>query len=126
MSRPLAYLAGPYRAATPYGIHQNVEDARRVAAELWRMGFSVHCPHTNTHGLGGVIPEKEFLEGDLVVLRRCDLVVVEGNYDTSEGTLEEIFAAQEHEIPRYYWPGCVGRLMADWGEAIGEQPSTPE
>ena len=43
-----AYIFGPIAAETEWGIYLNIERARVIAAELWKMGYAVFCPHANT------------------------------------------------------------------------------
>lgn len=45
MKRSLVYLAGPYSG----DIENNVLAAIDIAADIVAMGFSVICPHANTH-----------------------------------------------------------------------------
>lgn len=102
--REVAYVAGPYRSATEWGVVQNIRAAEEVALALWRMGYAVICPHKNTGFFGGTRPDEVWLDGDLAILRRCDLVVVCRNWITSSGTREEIKDADSNLIPVYFWP----------------------
>ncbi len=100
----LAYVAGPYRAASESAVVRNIRNAEAVAAELWKAGFAVICPHMNTALLGGICPDDVWLKGDLVMLERCDLIVLAPGWRTSAGTLAEINKANELGIPIYQWP----------------------
>lgn len=101
----LAYTAGPYRSKLgPYGIKQNIDRAEVVAGELWAMGFSVICPHKNTAFFDGLAPDHIWLDGDLVMLERCDLVVMLPDWEKSVGARAELEHAVAHNIPVYYWP----------------------
>jgi hypothetical protein len=64
-----AYVSGPYRADTQEGIDQNIAEAREIAVALWRMGYSVFCPHLNTAHFDGLAPDSVWLEGDLEWVR---------------------------------------------------------
>ena len=99
----VAYVAGPYRASTPWGVHLNIEAAKAVAFELWRMGYAVLCPHANTAMMDFGCDEV-FLDGDLEILKRCDLVVVCPGWESSEGTQAEIAHAHNELKAVYYWP----------------------
>lgn len=86
--RPMlvAYVAGPYRASTTWKINQNIERAKKVALEVWKMGYVAICPHANTGLFDGEMPDKTWLDGDLELLRRSDFVVLVPGWETSEGT----------------------------------------
>lgn len=85
------YVAGPIRDARGnYYVEQNVRRAEAVSVELWRRGFVPICPHTMTRNMEGVIPCDEFVERDLLILERCDAVVVCEGWQCSVGTVREI------------------------------------
>jgi nucleoside 2-deoxyribosyltransferase len=83
---------------------RNIRNAEAVAAELWKAGFAVICPHMNTALMGGICPEDVWLNGDLVMLERCDLLVLVPGWRASVGTLAEVARANERGIPVYEWP----------------------
>lgn len=85
----LAFISGPYRAATPSGIVQNIRNAERVAIEYWRKGYAVICPHKNTALFDGLAPDSVWLSGDLEMLRRCDVVVMIPGWKASSGAINE-------------------------------------
>jgi hypothetical protein len=100
----LAYAAGPYRASTEWGVLSNIRNAEAVAIELWRMGYAVICPHKNTALFGGVADDELWLKGDLVMMERCDCVVLCPGWQRSSGTLAEKARAEERGIPVFEWP----------------------
>lgn len=110
----LAYVAGPYRSKTGAGDHfgtwQNILAAEKVAYELWEMGFAVICPHKNSAWFDGVIPGKQFYEGDMEMLARCDLVVMVGGWENSVGATAERKEAVELGIPVFEWLGNESAL----------------
>lgn len=99
----LAYVAGPYRASTPHGLVINIRRAEAVALELWKQGYAVICPHKNTALFDGEAPDEVWLEGDLEMMRRCDLVVFIPRWWASKGALAEYEEAKDRGIPCYYW-----------------------
>ncbi len=109
-SRPVAYIAGPYRGMNGFDVSRNIESARLVAAALWRQGFYVLCPHMNTAHFDGVVDDRVFLDGALELMRRCDLVVLSRGWALSEGAREEIRAALAAGMPIYEWPVMIGAL----------------
>lgn len=72
------YVAGKYKANIEWGLVENIRHAERIALELWRQGWAVICPHKNTAHFGGSLrgynTEREWLDGDLEILRRCDAI----------------------------------------------------
>lgn len=102
----VAYVAGKYRSKTEWGLIQNIRKAEEIAAELWSYGYAVICPHKNTAHFGGVhnLNDQIWLDGDLEILKRCDLVVATEEWQDSEGAREEIKTARQYGIPVYFWP----------------------
>jgi hypothetical protein len=102
MRKGVVYIAGPYRAATPHGIVQNIHRAEQYAKKYWRLGYVVICPHKNSGLLDGVLPDEIWLEGAKELLRRSDILVVMPEYRESNGTLLEIKLAQELDMQIIY------------------------
>lgn len=96
------YLAGKYRG----NVKQNIADSRKVAIELWELGYNVICPHLNTANFEEdcMVANERYLEGDLDIVSRCDAVVVLPNSESSTGTQGEIIYAQSWGIPVYFYP----------------------
>jgi hypothetical protein len=101
----VAYIAGPYRAATVHGMHRNIDKAAEVALKYWKLGYAVICPHKNTAFFDGECPDNVWLNGDLELLRRSDLVVMVPGWEQSEGARVERLAAVEAGIPIIYDTG---------------------
>jgi len=107
-SKPLVYVAGPYRAATSEGVRFNVDRAVSVAKHLLVLGYSALCPHTMMDGWqrDDELTDTHFLANGLELLRRCDAVFVfavgiwrEGYWVVSEGTVAEAEEAARRGIP---------------------------
>lgn len=103
----IIYLAGPIRPKGDQTLEGNVAKAKRIALELWLMGYVVVCPHANTD-LPMAVAERftmvKWLEGDLEILARCDALVVLEGWEQSMGTRGEICFAREEGIPVYFYP----------------------
>lgn len=95
----LVYIAGPYRAATHWGVEQNIIRAREVSAAVWALGIAAFCPHTNTAHMSGAADEDVFLAGTLEVLRRCDAIVLVPGWSVSTGTKAEVAEAHRLGLP---------------------------
>lgn len=100
----VAYVAGPYRASTDAEVEANTQESKAIAVDLWQMGLTVYCPHLNTAHFGGLCPESWFLAGHLVMLGRCDLLVLHPAWRVSDGSRAEVRAARIAQMPIYEWP----------------------
>lgn len=99
----VAYVAGPYRADTIHGVAQNIQKARNVALRLWKLGYAVICPHSNTAFFDVACPDSVWLEGNIEILKRCDLVVLVDGWENSAGTRREVEVAAAYGIPIYVY-----------------------
>lgn len=109
----LVYIAGPYRGPHEFAVRQNVRAAEALAVEVWRLGAVAVCPHKNTSGLGGVVPDAAFLAGVLEILRRCDAVLVTGNWRDSAGARVEVAEAGRLGLPVFDNATALGEWLAD-------------
>lgn len=116
------YVAGPYRGKTPEIEAQNVALARGVAKLLWTMGYSVLCPHLNTHEFDkpstesspskfGIIDYsvraltwEEIMRGDIELLDACDGIVMLPAWQSSQGATMEYEHAKKNGIRIFFWP----------------------
>lgn len=107
-----AYIAGPYTANTPEGIHKNIGAALRLATMAAALGWEVILPHT----MG---PHREITWEDAMI--RCrelvrgldparDCVVLVPGWDKSRGALEEVDLAEALGIPIF---GLVDLPLVD-------------
>ena len=99
----IAYIAGPYRAKTKLGIICNILKVRKVAMELWRMGYTVVCPHLNSALMDGIVPDEVFLRRGVEILKRCDLLVLLPDWEKSKGAMIEREKACGM-MPVFFWP----------------------
>ena len=112
----LVYIAGAYRSR--FGIlgrAWNISRARKVAKLLWRMGFAVLCPHSNSAFMDGCAPDGVFLRGDIEMLKRCDAIVLMPGFAKSQGAQAEYFTAQSYGITKFYveYP-TFEKVIARW------------
>lgn len=85
----IAFLSGPYRSKTHYGIHKNIQAAEDVALKYWRLGYAVICPHKNSAHFDGALPDETWLDGDIEILKRCDVIVMMRGWENSTGARAE-------------------------------------
>lgn len=111
MKKKLVYVSGKYRdgRGTAY-VEQNIRSAEAVAQQLWAMGFAVICPHSNTRHFDGIVDSEDFIAGDLVMVERCDAVVMLPAWQHSEGACLEHEHAKVYGVPVYYWPAEIQHL----------------
>jgi nucleoside 2-deoxyribosyltransferase len=96
----LAFVAGPYRDSRgPYYIRENIRAAEKVSLHLWQEGFPAICPHLNTCLWDGAAPDEVWLQGDIEILSRCDVVVCVPGWQRSSGTTNEVEFALMRNIP---------------------------
>ncbi len=96
----VAFVSGPYRDPRgPWFIQANIRAAEAVALSLWQRGIPTICAHKNTAMFDGAAPDEVWLAGDLVMLARCDAVVLVPGWQRSAGTRAEVDFARERGIP---------------------------
>jgi hypothetical protein len=96
------YVAGPFRADTPWEQEQNVRVAEEYALKLWKMGAAVICPHAMTRFYQDSLPDDTFLAGDFEILRRCDAIFLLPYWQNSTGTLQELQVADQANVRKLY------------------------
>ena len=106
----IAYISGSYRAREwnsfltvifyPFWIIYkwiqiaiNIHRARVVAIKYWRAGYAVITPHSNTAFMDGSCSDKTWLEGDLEMVKRSDVIVMMEKWKKSEGAKSEFETA---------------------------------
>jgi len=95
------YVSGPYSASTPWETEINIMAARIIAAELFRRGYSVFCPHSNSSHMDGVVDYDHFIQADLEWVDICDELYVFGDWKQSPGSYKEVQRAVSKFIPVY-------------------------
>jgi nucleoside 2-deoxyribosyltransferase len=96
------YLSGKYSGE----IIENIDVARRIAIELWEQGFSVLTPHLNTYHFETdcKCTYEQYIQGDLEMLSRCDVIVMLQGWNQSKGATKEREFAKYLGMPIYYYP----------------------
>lgn len=102
----LIYVAGPYSASSEYTVAQNIEEAKQISARLWEKGHAVICPHMNTAFFENEanVSYQQYMDGDFMMVRRCDAMVMTPRWRDSKGAKMEHEYARSLGIPIYYWP----------------------
>lgn len=100
----VVYIAGPFRGQTPWETEQYARIAETAALFVWRLGFAVICPHTNTRYFDKAVPDHVLLEGCRELLSRCDAVLMLPGWVNSVGATQERAEAISRGIPLCYDP----------------------
>jgi len=72
--KTLVYVAGPYRAPTEAGVRENIHRAWLAARTVWRLGAIALCPHKNSEGMGGDVPDEAFVAAGCRMVELSDAV----------------------------------------------------
>ncbi len=89
----IVYVAGSFRGANSYEVHQNVIKAEQTMVKLIGQGYGVIVPHLMTANCQGLYPDQVYLDMCLELVRRADEVYVLKDWKRSRGTIEEISLA---------------------------------
>ena len=95
---PVIYIAGPYRAPTPWQVLANVRAAQEAALLVWKMGAVALCPHSNTGLFDGECPDDVWLAGD----QELRAVLMVGKWQYSHGAGAEYKLAEGLGLPIFY------------------------
>jgi len=85
----LLYIASPYRAKTIIKLQHNIHEASKMAQYYWHQGFAVICPHLNSANFDGLILDKQFLAGTMLMLSKCSHIAIHPIWTESSGSIEE-------------------------------------
>jgi len=95
----IVYVAAPYRAPTTWERECNIQSARRVGAEVAKLGGFPLIPHSNSAHMDGLCDDAFWLSGTLELLRRSDAVVLGPRWEQSSGARAEKNEAERLGIP---------------------------
>lgn len=93
--KKVIYLSHPYRSATEWGVWCNIQSAHTYAKQLWRKGWAVISPVSNTAFMGDTDDFDVWMSGDLEILSRCDAIAMSPGWERSEGCRMEYSKAVE-------------------------------
>jgi hypothetical protein len=96
----LVYIAGPFRGKDSWEMENNIRRAEELALKVWQTGFAAAlCPHSNTRFFQGAAPDGVWLAGDLLMLSKCDAMVLTTDWRRSAGSVKEVKFALQNDIP---------------------------
>lgn len=94
----LIYIAGPYTADTAWKIERNCRRAEAATLDVWKSGHVPVTPHLLGRYFHGELNERVVLDGLLVLLRRCDGMLLLPGWKRSPGSLKEVRFCYDHGI----------------------------
>jgi hypothetical protein len=121
----LVYIAGPFSARTREGVELNIARAVALGVEVARLGAMPVCPHANTSHpeYERVQPYSFWIEGTMLLLRKCDAVMLVPGWENSKGACCEYDDAFQRNVPIFDALGDLDRwLMAT---STAEVPIAP-
>ena len=98
----IIYISGKYSGS----IAENIKEARKVAIEVWESGHVALCPHLNTAHFEEdcKLEYDDYIKGDLILLERCDAILMLEGWEESQGAQIELQYAEKLGLPVYYYP----------------------
>lgn len=105
----LVYIAGPFSAPTAWAIEQNVRRAEEVGLRVAGYGAMPVIPHANTRYFHDQFTPEFWYEGTLELLRRCDGIVLFGDWASSKGAAAEREEARVLGLAAFVFEG--GKIL---------------
>lgn len=101
--KKLVYIAGPYWNKLPERRAAHIAQVRMLRVLVAEAGFFPIMPHCNTAGFENLteLPESFYHSGDLLLLSRCDILLLAPGWEDSKGSQVEIKFAGRKGIPVY-------------------------
>ena len=100
----LIYISGKYTDKNYTEISKNILKARELAVKVWDKGHVALCPHLNTYHfeIDCEASYEQYIEGDLLLVKKCDGMLMLDNWKESKGAKIEKNYAEILGIPVYY------------------------
>jgi hypothetical protein len=98
----LIYVAGPFRGETAWDIEQNTRRVEELGLKIAHLGHMPLMPHCNTRFFHGQCDDQFWIDGTLLLLSKCDAMLVAPGWEESSGTKGEISYCQKHDLPYFY------------------------
>lgn len=85
----IIYIAGPFRASTPWEIEQNIRKAEGWALEVAKLGYIPLCPHSMYRFFQASLPDEFWLKAGIELLDMCDGILMTPGWENSSGSRAE-------------------------------------
>jgi hypothetical protein len=107
----LVYVAGPYRAKSPWEIELNIRKAEEYGLDVAKLGAVPLIPHTMYRFYQGQLPDAFWLGGTKQLLRVCHAALFIPGWENSSGSKDEFAECNiDPKIPYFY----NLRELANW------------
>jgi len=101
--RPMGYLSAPMSAPDALTRTHHHLAALGVSARLWEAEALHYCPHRNSPQVGTTdVSYESWIAMDLEVLRRCNYILMAGDWNHSPGCRRELAVAMHLGLPVVY------------------------
>jgi hypothetical protein len=118
----LIYLGLNRRAAAVADLLVSLA-ALAVSAQLWEAEVLHYCPHRNSPQVGTTdVPYESWLAMDLEVLKRCNYLVMAGDWHQSAGCRRELAFAMALHMPVVYTVDAAIALDRQFRSSMVEIP----
>lgn len=97
----LIYIAGKFRGENAWEIACNVHAAEAAALRIAQLGGMPVVPHSLGQHMLGTLDETFWLAGTLLLLSRCDGILLLPSWTASKGASAESDYAEKHGIARW-------------------------
>lgn len=110
----LVYIAGKFRGANHWEIASHVHEAEAAAMRVAELGGMPVVPHSLGQHMQGTLTDEFWLEGTLLLLSRCDGILLLPNWIRSAGARAESDYAEQRGMPRFGFGHLNGDLFVNW------------
>lgn len=97
----LVFIAGKFSGANNWEIACNVHAAESAALRVAELGGMPVVPHSLGQHMFGTLPEEFWRAGCLLLLSRCDGILLLPGWMDSAGAVAESKHAEQHGIARW-------------------------
>lgn len=98
-SRPIVYIAGPYRGPHAWAIELNIRGAEEIGFRVAQIGAVPLIPHTMYRHFQNALPDAFWLAAGIDLLRKCDAIVMGYAWRDSSGSRAEHAEALRLGLP---------------------------
>jgi len=95
----IVYIAGPFRASSPWLIEQNVRSAEQAGLMVATRGMIPLIPHSMYRFFQESLPDTFWIPATGELLKKCDAMLLTGAWECSSGCQGEIRIADSLFIP---------------------------
>lgn len=115
MTRPVVYIAGPFRGPDSWIVEAHIRKAEELAMRVAMCCAVPLCPHTMFRFFNGTVSDTFWLDATMELLRRCDAVMLTDDWYQSTGAKAEEREAREKGLPVFHsYEPDVWDVFSQW------------